>query len=552
MIKPLYKSFVPYLILLVVILVLVRIFDNYAERLTREPEVVYLTAAETDSVRDALNWHLENDIAIREEAGTSGDSLYRAAMKLYRGEQYDQADELSLFLLNQAPADPASWNLRGIISIRMMKQGEAENQFLRALELDQDYNEARINLASLYTSMHRYREAEEQYAEARTRDPYNPEIYYNLGLLYTHMELADTAIGAFRSSADLASGKLKSRALSQLGTMQLQMNDTLAARNNLNEAILLVPGNELARLNLALTYRDPQKREEELLKIYRLHPSSFEANYRLGELYRKSGLISKAEYHYKKALEKKPYHEKTMNELGDLLIEQNRLDEAELVLAGFAAGDTLPQSYFFQAKIAVGKGRNDEAIRLYQLAIRKSQDDYPEAHLNIAILYKQESETDKAISAYKEAIRSRPDYSLAYYNLALLYTETDSLDMAIKCYRESIRSDSTAEKSWYNLGRLYDRKAESASAIGAYRHALQISPGYMKAMLALGNAYLRNEDFESAIDAYQGLLERYPHYSKAWFNLGLAFTRQDEPDQAMEAYEKLIEVDPGDVRGRIN
>jgi tetratricopeptide (TPR) repeat protein len=552
MINPLYRSFVPYILLLVIILIAVFIFDSYAEKISREPEVISLSGEEAGVTPSALKWQMENEIALKDETGPGQDSLFHEAMKLYRVGNLEEAEEITLFLLNRDQDAPAVWNLRGIIAVQQLEHGAAEEHFLKALEWDPAYYEARTNLASLYMNMHRYGDAEKQYLRARTGDPYDPGICYNLGLLYSSMEMNEAAVNAFTEAIDLSSGKRKAKALIQKGIVQLGMRDTLSARENLNEAILLDPGNEQARLQLALTYRDPAKREAELLRIYRLNPGSFDANYLLGRLYRDQGKYPSAEYHYQKALEKNAYNEKIMAELGTMLIGQNRLAEAELVLSGFSAGDTLPQSYFYQAKIATAEGMIPEAISLYELAIEKSLNAYPEANLNMAILYKQQSQLDKAIECYREAITARPDYSLAYYNLALLYTEADSSDQAIACYRESIRTDPGALKSWYNLGRLYDQREETRAAIDAYQHALQINPEYPKAMLALGNAYLKENNLDQAVLWYRTMLDRYPNYSKAWFNLGLAHSRMEETGRAMQAYEKLIEIDPGNVRGRIN
>ncbi|MEN8228476.1 MAG: tetratricopeptide repeat protein [Bacteroidota bacterium] len=552
MIKSLHKSFIPYIILLMLIIIGVFIFDSYAERISREPELIYLGQEDHDADTHYFSGQMGNEIALKNELDRGGDTVYMAAMELFRNEQYQMAEEKVIYLLNRSPRSPDAWNLRGLIAVRQLEHHEAELHLLQALKEDQRYNEARINLASLYMNMHRYREAENQYKQAKQEDPNNPGICYNLGLLYTETGQFSASMKEFRTSADLASGNRKSRALCQLGMVQLGVNDTVTARENLEEAILLNPRNELARLHLALTYNQHAEREKELMKIYSLNPSSFQANYYLARLYMEKELLSRAEFHYKKALEKQPYHEHLLNQLGDLLISQNRLEEAELVLSGFATGDTLPQAYFFQAKIASGRGSTEEAIRLYRLAVSESFNEYPEAYLNMAILYRQQDNPVMAIESYRSAIAARPYYSLAYYNLGVLYTELDSSDRAIESYLESIRIDSSALKSWYNLGRLYDNLGSTASAIDAYEKALEIQPDYTKALLTLANAFLRSDNFPDATKHYLRLLSIHPNYSKAWFNLGLTYNRQDQPGKAMEAYEKLIEVNPDNVKARIN
>jgi len=535
MIKPLYKSFIPYLVLLILILIVVSVFDRYAERISNEPELIVLSEEEETYASMLFSSQLDNEIAMNEGSGAGRDTLYTEALELFRKQQYRKAREKVTLLLDREPLLPDAWNLRALISVSLQEYHEAEDNFLKALEQDPGFTEARINLAALYMKMLRQKEAETQYELALQTDPNNPAIYYNLGMLHAENSQPGPAREAFMTAADLSSGNRKSKALCQLGMVLLMQKDTLAAREELNEAILLNPRNELARLQLALTFSDAAVREAELQKIYRLNPSSFQANYYLGNLYSQAGPPSKAEYHYRKALEKHPNDEKVMKELGNLLISQQRMKEAELVLSGFTAGDTLPQAYFFQAKMAAGNGNTEEAIQLYTLAIEKAYHNYPEAYLNMAILYKEQKKLDLAIENYRIAIQVNPQYSLAYYNLALLYTDLDSTEKAIDCYLESIRFDPQAVKSWYNLGRIYDELEDTGKAIDAYQHAHQIDPGYARAMLALGNAFLGSESYQKAIDQYRELLEMYPNYSKAWFNLGLAYTRQEKPRQAMDA-----------------
>ncbi len=76
MIKSLYKSFVPYLLLLVMILIAVFIFDNYAERVSEEPEVILLGEEKDEYPTNLFSWQLDNEIALRAGSSISSDSLF--------------------------------------------------------------------------------------------------------------------------------------------------------------------------------------------------------------------------------------------------------------------------------------------------------------------------------------------------------------------------------------------------------------------------------------------------------------------------------------------
>ena len=65
----------------------------------------------------------------------------------------------------------------------------------------------------------------------------------------------------------------------------------------------------------------------------------------------------------------------------------------------------------------VDKGQIDEAIRLFQEAIRLKPD-YADAHNNLGVAFAKKGQIDKAIRLFQEAIRLKPDHADALNNLA--------------------------------------------------------------------------------------------------------------------------------------
>ncbi|MDF1573023.1 MAG: tetratricopeptide repeat protein [Bacteroidales bacterium] len=550
--RTVYKTFIPFLLIFIGMLLLIFIMDAYAERLTIKPEVIVLDGNSQDLDADPVSWQTSNMEDRISKSGMSEDTVFITGKEAFRSRDYAIAARQFTRLKSRYPGSPVPMNYLGMVAVRTGKLPEAIGHFSDALDADGSCQDARVNLASVYSKVKRLDEAEELYLQAIENEPNDPDIYYNLGLLYMETQNMGDAIDVFKKSVDLASGKKKARAYTQVGIAKLALADSISAREDLNQAILLEPADELARINYARTFSDPQRQLEELDKIYRLNNRSFHANRYLGQLYEEEGELNRAEYHYRKALEQDPGNEYIVEHLADILINQGRMREANLVISGFIAGDTLPQAYFLRAKVASGEGDIESAIQLYSLAISKSNHNYPEANVNLAILRKERGNYKDAIRNYRSAIETRPNYSLAYYNLALIYTETDSTDLAIEAYKSSIRYDSTSFKSWYNLGQIYEDRNQAGKEIEAYKQALRINPGYTKVLLELGNAYLNQEQYQAAIEAYQRLLNIYPKYTKALFNLGLAYSRMGNNEQAIDAYEQLAELKPDHISGKIN
>ena len=113
------------------------------------------------------------------------------------------------------------------------------------------------------------------YRKALSQKQNDPDIHFNLGMLYMEQQDWGLAVTSFVRSVELSSGEKKAGALIQKGRAELNRSDTLAAREDLNQAILLDPKNELARINYFKTFTDQSRQLEELNKIYRLNNRSF-------------------------------------------------------------------------------------------------------------------------------------------------------------------------------------------------------------------------------------------------------------------------------------
>jgi tetratricopeptide (TPR) repeat protein len=120
------------------------------------------------------------------------------------------------------------------------------------------------------------------------------------------------------------------------------------------------------------------------------------------------------------------------------------LEQIELFLA---RNPNDPQGRFFKGLILTELNRTPEAISMFQ----KLTEDYPELpepYNNLAVLYAQQKQYDKAKTALEMAIRTHPSYAVAHENLGDIYAR-----MATQAYDRALQLDSsnTAAQSKLNL-----------------------------------------------------------------------------------------------------
>ena len=145
------------------------------------------------------------------------------------------------------------------------------------------------------------------------------------------------------------------------------------------------------------------------------------------------------------------------------LIKSGRAAEALRTLDTLIAqrpGDA--QLRFQKGVLLVDQKRSSEAISVFQ---RLGQDfpALPEPFNNLAVLYVEQGQLEKARAALESAIRSRPNYGTAFQNLGDVYTR-----MASRAYARALQiEDPDASPKLALIRDLYDMPLPGAVAVAA-------------------------------------------------------------------------------------
>ena len=170
------------------------------------------------------------------------------------------------------------------------------------------------------------------------------------------------------------------------------------------------------------------------------------------------------------------------NNLGIVLFEQGRLDEA---IAHYRT-TLLMQPDFWDAdynlgSALLGKGRVDEAILYCDKAVAKQPND-PDARVTLANALLRKGRIDDAIVHYQKAVAIRPNYFLARYGLGHAFLEKGELDAAIEHCRAALLIRPDNPDCHTTLAIALDEKGQFAEAMQHYERALRISPQSVSAM----------------------------------------------------------------------
>jgi tetratricopeptide (TPR) repeat protein len=99
---------------------------------------------------------------------------------------------------------PESHHNIGILFMELGRQGEAETEFKKALEIDPNFVPAAVTLADLYRSQKREAEAEPVLRAVIARDPSAASVHFALGLWLVRAGRREEAWGELKRAAELA------------------------------------------------------------------------------------------------------------------------------------------------------------------------------------------------------------------------------------------------------------------------------------------------------------------------------------------------------------
>lgn len=332
-----------------------------------EPNTFYVTA----SVLDLIDLPLYSFA----EAGPrelQGDFLPQRM--LYRLLDFD---EQSLEQKPELELSAEEWFLRGVSLIGTEREWSDEEAecYRKAIELREDYVEARVNLAVLLSARQDAAGAGEQYREALRLRPDNPEAHYNYAVSLT-------ARGSLAGAAEHLREALRLRpdyvdAHHAFANLLAARRDESLATEHYEEALRLRPADAAVHADYAILLErigDLDAATAHYQESLRIRPDPA-AHYNYALSLETRGEPTLAELHYREALRLWPKYGEAHNNLAILLQLRGDVDEAERhYRAALEARPEDPETHYNYALLLRSRGSSDEAQAHFRTAYELAPD----------------------------------------------------------------------------------------------------------------------------------------------------------------------------------
>jgi predicted CXXCH cytochrome family protein len=168
-----------------------------------------------------------------------------------------------------------------------------------------------------------------------------------------------------------------------------------------------------------------------------------------------------------------------------------------------------PGGQLQRARYLERQGREEEAEKALWKAI--SFDSlFNAARVNLAHLYHNKGNTQKAIDLFKLVTTIEPEYGPGYYSLGLLYAENDQMAEAIHYLQKAIDVEPGNPRLYYNLALAYQKQERIREAEKTFIQGLEIDPVNGELLYALTILYLQQEQYELGSRYFERLKKIYP------------------------------------------
>jgi tetratricopeptide (TPR) repeat protein len=329
----------------------------------------------------------------------------------------------------------------------------------------------------------------------------------------------------------------------------------------------------------------------EFSEVHRLDPSDAESSLWLARLYRLHNEPEKAEQVLRAMLQADPDNDAAMEQLTQLLLDENKSDEAIKLLETATAHSPSPVLYDLLGDAYTQTKDYTKAEEAYRKAVELdpselshlrglgqtllSEEKYPEAltvyqkladvmpddadvYLRIAQIYRELHQLDKAEENLVKARQYAPGSLEVMYNEAMIYESQGRYDDAIKVLSDAVsgvKSQSAVLPNrrrslailYQQLGQLYRDAQNYQAAIYTYQELGHLGDEEdRRARLLLMETYRQSKDLPKALLTGKEALAKYPTDGPIRASYALLLGENQQPDEAVKLLQGSLKSNVAD------
>lgn len=376
-----------------------------------------------------------------------------------------------------------------------VKQLEASNPsgavvlFKNALEKDENFLDARYQLAKSYAKMGKQEQAEKEFNKVLKLNPSRDDVLLELAGIFNATKRPDEA---FRLGEQyLAKHPRSVEGLEILGVSCALNNRHDDAERYLLQAISVDPTRTKSKMELAALYAgsgNEPKAKSILEELVRTDPKNVRPLYMLAAMESRAGNSAKALEIYNSIMASNPSEINAAYKSGIILIEKGDLDKAD------KTGDDLVKQFpkradGYRLKGIVSYQRKNYADAMNHLSNANKIAPTLEAYYFLGLCYYNRGELESALSQFRKILDYVPDSRQGRLMTGTILLAQKRVDDAINEIQKVLQKDDGDAVAHNLLGNAYMAKGMFEDGMREFNKATKIDPKIVDAYLKRGSFY---------------------------------------------------------------
>ncbi len=172
-------------------------------------------------------------------------------------------------------------------------------------------------------------------------------------------------------------------------------------------------------------------------------------------------------------------------------------------------------------------------------------DNNPEANFMLGRVFKEMTDTIRAVEHFQRAVEQEPDHYDSYIQLGLLLSNKKS-DIALRYFDNALRIDSTSTEAMYGKAMFFQslKIPNFEAAQKLYRKIIAIDPQHVDAIFNTGILNMLQKKPAEAEKSFAMSIEIDPQCAKCFYYKGVMEAARNDQKTANASYQNALNIDP--------
>ena len=450
--------------------------------------------------------------------------------------------------------------------------------FKNALEKDENYLDARFQLAKAYAKLGKREQAEKEFLKVLKQNPSRDEVLPELAAVYNSSKKPEEAFKLGEQYLVKHPGSVEGFEI--LGIASAVSSKFEDAERYLLQALAAEPTRANTKLELASVYASggkEQKAKALLEELVRTDPKNIRAFYMLAALEKGGGNSDKALEIYQKILANNASETFAAYKSGLIHIEKGELEKAEKVaddllkrfpkradghrLLGLVnfyrknypdamahlqnsikIAPTL-EGYHFLGLCYYNRGELESALSQFR-KILDNMPDSRQARLMTGTILLTQKRVDDAINEIQKVLHKDDNDAIAHNLLGNAYMSKGMFEEGMREYNRATKLDPKTVDAYLKKGYFYFSRGKNAEGESELVTAVQAAPDALNSRLILASYHQRGGNSAKALSVLRSGLSGKKGDALLYNSIAAVLLSENKLDEGLKNIQKAKDVDP--------